>query len=221
MPVTFLTNEDEKKFVKSVNGSTPNENGDVEIEIPEGFSGSWNDLTDKPFGEEVTETKVDTLVKTAPDEINNDEKWKFSDDVPTLEDMSNGLSVIVTNPESYRREYTSDMYGLPLASDDGIVFFTVDWTMYVAPFDGAVVYGITFPTAGIYFDEPGFIAGDIVSLTIAGYQLTQKEVVIEPLDEKYIPSTIARTEDIPELTTETWTFELADGSTVTKQVVVK
>lgn len=33
--------------VTSVNGMT----GDVVIEIPESFSGSWNDLTDKPFGE--------------------------------------------------------------------------------------------------------------------------------------------------------------------------
>ena len=37
--------------VKSVNGAMPDENGNVQIDIPEGFSGSWNDLTDKPFGE--------------------------------------------------------------------------------------------------------------------------------------------------------------------------
>jgi len=32
MAVTFLTNEDEKKFLKTVNGTTPDENGNVEIE---------------------------------------------------------------------------------------------------------------------------------------------------------------------------------------------
>lgn len=32
---TFLTDEDEKRFVKSVNGQTPDENGNVEIEIPD------------------------------------------------------------------------------------------------------------------------------------------------------------------------------------------
>lgn len=37
--------------VSSVNGSTPDESGNVEVEIPEGFSGSWDDLTDKPFYE--------------------------------------------------------------------------------------------------------------------------------------------------------------------------
>lgn len=35
--------------VKSVNGTQPDANGNIEIEIPEGFSGSWNDLKDKPF----------------------------------------------------------------------------------------------------------------------------------------------------------------------------
>lgn len=39
--------------VKTVNNTAPDETGNVLIEIPEGFSGSWNDLTDKPFGEEV------------------------------------------------------------------------------------------------------------------------------------------------------------------------
>ena len=34
--------------VKTVNGVEPDKNGNVKIEMPEGFSGSWNDLTDKP-----------------------------------------------------------------------------------------------------------------------------------------------------------------------------
>ena len=32
-----------------VNGVEPDKNGDVQVEIPEGFSGSWNDLKDRPF----------------------------------------------------------------------------------------------------------------------------------------------------------------------------
>lgn len=31
MAVTFLTNEDEKKYVKSINGASPDENGNVEV----------------------------------------------------------------------------------------------------------------------------------------------------------------------------------------------
>lgn len=37
--------------VKTVNSVEPDDNGNVNIEIPEGFSGSWNDLEDKPFDE--------------------------------------------------------------------------------------------------------------------------------------------------------------------------
>ena len=51
--------------VKTVNGAQPDENGNVEIEIPEGFSGSWNDLTDKPFHEEEKRTLI---VEGVPDE---------------------------------------------------------------------------------------------------------------------------------------------------------
>jgi hypothetical protein len=36
MPVTFLTDEDEKKFVKTVNGIAPDENGNVQIPVSGG-----------------------------------------------------------------------------------------------------------------------------------------------------------------------------------------
>lgn len=35
MPITFLTNEDEARFVKTVNGNAPDENGNVKITIPD------------------------------------------------------------------------------------------------------------------------------------------------------------------------------------------
>lgn len=41
--------------VKTVNGNEPDKNGNIEVPIPQGFSGSWNDLTDKPFYSEVKE----------------------------------------------------------------------------------------------------------------------------------------------------------------------
>lgn len=43
--------------VKTVNGVSPDENGDVEIVIEAGAT-SWNDLEDKPFGEAVEEAVV-------------------------------------------------------------------------------------------------------------------------------------------------------------------
>jgi hypothetical protein len=56
VPVTSVNNmtgdviiEIPEAPVTSVNNMT----GDVTIEIPEGFSGSWNDLEDKPFDEKL------------------------------------------------------------------------------------------------------------------------------------------------------------------------
>lgn len=50
--------------VKSVNGAEPDDNGNVEIEIPEEFSGSWNDLTDKPFYTEEEPVEVEVVAET-------------------------------------------------------------------------------------------------------------------------------------------------------------
>lgn len=50
--------------VKTVNGNEPDENGNVEIELPKGSIGSWNDLTDKPFYEEGDPTKEQELLST-------------------------------------------------------------------------------------------------------------------------------------------------------------
>lgn len=59
--------------VTSVNGETPDENGDVSITIPEGFSGSWNDLTDKPFYEEDELVVVSECEVTS---ITTNEGWR-------------------------------------------------------------------------------------------------------------------------------------------------
>lgn len=73
--------------VKTVNGTEPDEHGNVEVEIPEGFSGSWNDLSDKPFYTETDADGNETVhkidAKYLPDYdlviegtyVNNDLKW--------------------------------------------------------------------------------------------------------------------------------------------------
>lgn len=60
------SNELMNNAVKSVNGVTPDEQGNVEIDIPEGFSGEWDDLEGKPFGEEVVKTYVIEPVTPTP-----------------------------------------------------------------------------------------------------------------------------------------------------------
>lgn len=74
--VIIEENGDVKRFpansigkVKTVNGIEPDESGNVAVES---FSGSWNDLSDKPFGEMtvftevITETECASLVTNKP-----------------------------------------------------------------------------------------------------------------------------------------------------------
>lgn len=49
MAITFLTNEDEKKFVKTVNGVAPDENGNVEVDVPEG----GQNVTHEPANDDI------------------------------------------------------------------------------------------------------------------------------------------------------------------------
>ena len=61
IPDTIARVEDiPNNIVQTVNNIEPDENGNVEIEIPEGFSGSWNDLKDKPFSETQSAIILDT-----------------------------------------------------------------------------------------------------------------------------------------------------------------
>lgn len=84
----------------------------------------------------------------------------------------------------------------------------------------------------------------LITKTSGNHTISVKKVVVgrEVLDEQYIPSTIARVEDIPKVPVtsvngqtgdvvidipapvepniETWTFELENGTTVTKQVML-
>lgn len=91
--------------VKSVNGATPDINGNVEIEIPEGFSGSWNDLKDKPFYEEVKEV---TLLATV------DGPCIELDGFPNLE-VGDTISLIIDNIEYTLTAF--DDYGYPAIGD--------------------------------------------------------------------------------------------------------
>ena len=48
----------EQGGVKTVNGVAPDDTGDVKIDVPESFSGSWNDLSDKPFEKETVKSRT-------------------------------------------------------------------------------------------------------------------------------------------------------------------
>lgn len=59
MSVTFLTNEDEKKYVRSVNGATPDENGDVEVELDATLTQSGKAADAKVVGDTIQQISDD------------------------------------------------------------------------------------------------------------------------------------------------------------------
>lgn len=69
MAVTFLTDEDEKKFVKSINNTTPDENGNVKITIPDsGGNVDWLDPEDGEVFTAIVSTPDEPDVPDIPDE---------------------------------------------------------------------------------------------------------------------------------------------------------
>lgn len=132
--------------VKSVNGTAPDEAGDVEVEIPEGFSGSWNDLTDKPFDETGFKIEWDgnteghTVVTTV------EGRWyHVSDEILTVDDFvgaticySDGTYPVVVAPDD------------PDYTDDGWVTFG-GVTCIPTPNYYVEYLDATFERVGIYF----------------------------------------------------------------------
>ena len=83
--------------VKTVNGNEPDKDGNIEVQIPQGFSGSWNDLKDKPFYEETKEVFYFEETTVSDFEALDDFYNKFYDDGLSLKNTVNiGDKYIVT-----------------------------------------------------------------------------------------------------------------------------
>ena len=161
-------------------------------EIPEGFSGSWNDLTDKPFGEIEVEGEV-LLPETT-----------FSGTYTTYDYYSAGNAI-------YLGDYSKQQ--AIVVEFDGALYTTTRWSYYTG---GSDIYGIgdvdLDPTYGDYFssdiDLPFAAIQESVSRdtmristaddgehTIKIYLLA---TTVKTIDEQYIPDTIARVSEIAE-----------------------
>lgn len=151
--------------------------------IPEGFSGSWNDLTDKPFGEVPGTDTVywdgnrEGLVKAE-----GYDRYMVSTATPTLADFENGASntKLLSGTES-----TSNL-GMGTAiyeAGDGCI---VVGNSIVALKDGATLGDEVFPKKGTYFT---WIGNDSYTtrLTINGYT---GFLVTKKIDTKYLPDDI-------------------------------
>lgn len=176
-------------------------------DIPEVTPHDWNTLLNKPteiVGGDTLTWDGDTSGKTGYNIGIDLLFYHVSDSVPTMSDLTNGATVILSN--GVTQTITSENIQEPVS---GFLMLSSTTVLYlVVPTDNNSDSGITFEKKGIYvaYDE----TFHPISLTINGYTGFTKEV----LKEEYLPDTVPTN-------TETWTFTLEDGSTVTKEVYVK
>lgn len=170
---------------------------------------SWNDLTDKPFGETNSETITYDGVLTEPYVTIGESIGdgyiisiyfvKVSDSVPTGEEL-NGKELTIVATDMGEDRVTKKIF--PAADDsfedDGLVVIN-DGEILVIPTDNYVVDGeIVFPSKGVYVvcmtltmqGQTGQ-ASYVRSFTVPGYVFKQ----IKQIEEKYIPDSIQRVGD--------------------------
>lgn len=154
---------------------------------------SWNDLTDKPFYEEVVSTDTNIWDGNTKDHliINNDYGISFikiSDVVPTIDDCSNGIIEFIDENDTYGVTSTVD-YLQQSINNRG--YIATDNGTYIIPTDNYndQNFLITFPEAGIWLcDYSGQGTFSFVSKIIkipgyTGFNMTN----IKTIDEKYLP----------------------------------
>lgn len=177
--------------VKTVNGQSPDENGNVEVET--GGVTSWNDLEDKPFGDgpnSWTETAMLSI-----DSATQADDGSYIATVPLTFKPKNGVM--------YRIDLIDKMWNYTAISHECVCVVGYDWV------DLSFTYSLGVSGDPVYMsarcpatEEPtswNFVFSKAISSY--GYNVYINEAVptIIPLDEKYIPDTIARVKDIPEI----------------------
>jgi hypothetical protein len=154
-----------------------------------GGASSWNDLADKPFGEEVTEVHGDTLTWDGNTDglvCAMDAFYKVSDVVFTLDELRGSVAVI-----SDGQIVSSEDEGALFELADGISVLSETVVCVSEKAVGADVGGIVFPEAGLYFsalEDAGKLI-HVSSFTVPNYTgfVTTKETV-KTLDEKFMPT---------------------------------
>ena len=162
----------------------------------------WNDLEDKPFGEEVTKTNViewngDTTnrlyVETDTDVAFIGKYYHVSDYVLTLDDMPNGITTVNSSGNTNNMTFTA-VKGNYCKLDNDIYYLGT--SIFIVYADNVSTTNfmitnsnskVTFPKKGVYFAEY------MRSLTTTDHSSIEISNT-KQLDEKYISETIARTE---------------------------
>lgn len=142
-----------------------------------GGASSWNDLADKPFYEEAI--KIDTfewdgdtdgLVEVVA-ESTTDIFYRISDNIPTVDDVQNG--VIIIDNTGQRKETTNEQISYHYNNFGVVVNW--NWVFIVSPSDnyilncdgGPIGGQLSFSKAGIYVRK--IDANYPASITIPGY----------------------------------------------------
>ncbi len=175
-----------KSVPKTVNGAVPDANGNVEIEVPEGFSGSWNDLTEKPFGENGN-PKLE--------EVYNQSLY-FQDQ--SFDDRDDAYQYDTTDWLVEGEEYVVSWEG----NEWTVTCYVQESGKYG---DGALCVGdIDYLEYPFFIGNYGYFRTNDTTTTFR--QVIVHHIVREKkqLDEKYIPATIARKSDIPESFSGNW-----------------
>ena len=174
---------------------------------------SWNDLTDKPFGETNSETitydgvLTEPYVTIAEGDIGNGIIMgqyfvKVSDSVPTVEELT-GKEITTVTTFMGEDTVTKTIFPGPYdIIEDGVILHD-QAGMFIIPKDGFIFEdeekAFLFPSKGIYLicitvSYPGLPTvqyGYTKSVTVPGYVFKQ----IKQIEEKYIPDSIQRVGD--------------------------
>ena len=180
--VDYFTDEDKQEFIEDVIEN---------IDIPEGGVTSWNDLTDKPFGEDESEIAYESigsistsLITTVTDQTVNitgtlskplveGETYRVVVSYPTVAVTRSDFECVCTK----KVIMAGVMENLILSGTDCEI-----WAL-----NGTLTTNATVMVHGTH---------GMPTVSVSVYA---KKEAVKTLDEKYIPDTIARVEDIPSI----------------------
>lgn len=180
------------KFVKTVNGKGPDENGNVDVEVGGGVT-SWNDLTDKPFGDEKVYYEWNRNTEYTEKEPLYDGTEvsgymvKLSNDTPTSDFFIGKYGKAVFDGQEGDPTPITEEF-LVIGSN----FYLVAEFIAVA-LDTVTEFEINGTSATL---TKGVWCMDLSDSPIESLKIIDPAT---PIPEKFIPDTIARVSQIPEI----------------------
>ena len=172
-------NVDLGDYVKSVNGQTPDANGNVSIDVGGGGgASSWNDLADKPFYEEPGQV-VELMPETAAEEFTDPTFGKawWIQQAPAL--VVGETYTVVYNGTPY--ECVSMPILLENITNDPAAVALGNFVVLGGPDTGEPFAMLVMPT----YQE--IVSLDLVGSASVTISIKQGAMIVHPLDPKYLP----------------------------------